>query len=817
MANRIIQASVLGTLLWLAPELRAASLMALTAPQRWALLEYRVNDLPAAANPFDPDVISVDANFTLPSGKQMFVPAFWYQVFARKLVNGQEVLSAQGIAEWRLRFTPPEEGNYRLSLTVRTNGQPAGQPLLTNFVAAPAASSASSNKHGFVRIAANNRFFETDQNQALPLIGACVCWPGARGTRDYDDWFGAMHQAGENYARLWMAPWAFGLETDPGTLTHYRLDHAWQLDYVLQLAEQTDLYLLLCLDYHGMFETQPDYWGGNNYWTKNPYNVAQGGPCTNQNAFFTNAVAKQLYQKRLRYLVARYGYSTHLLAWQFFNEIDNEYQYLNATDVAAWHGSMGDWLKANDPYRHLVTTSLTGSSDRPEIWRLPQMDFADYHSYNLAQPTAGLGNLINSFLTRYQKPVLIDEYGVDWRGWGGTNDPFYRGWRQGIWAGALGGSVGTSMSWYWESIHGENLYPYYRALADFTAPTSWGKGHWDPVTFQTSGDPPTTTGDLVVGGRPFTATLQLNAQWGPKLAGQLAVTAPISATLAAGALNTYFQGSAHPDLRIPFRLNAWWATNALLVMHLNSVSSGAILTVLVDGRENFRKTLPNLDGSWNVNNEYNQDIPVDLPAGKHLVEIKNAGSDWFYLDWVRLENVLPSQYPGGWQPSPAAVGIRGEGETLVYVVSPQVNYPANATNQVVEPLRGASLVLQNLPAGRYQARWFSPVNGQPMGTSSGVSDGTLLNLPLPEFTEDAAGRLQWVKDFGFQSPLLNGDGSFQTVLTGEAGQVYSLERSTDLRIWEPLVTVTNQGGSVSALDLGAKGFNQLFYRAQLAE
>jgi hypothetical protein len=42
--------------------------------------------------------------------------------------------------------------------------------------------------------------------------------------------------------------------------------------------------LLLCLDYHGMFESEPDYWGGNNFWPENPYNVAislTDTPCDN--------------------------------------------------------------------------------------------------------------------------------------------------------------------------------------------------------------------------------------------------------------------------------------------------------------------------------------------------------------------------------------------------------------------------------------------------------------------------------------------------------------------------------------------------------
>ena len=108
--------------------------------------------------------------------------------------------------------------------------------------------------------------------------------------------------------------------------------------------------------------------------------MTNGGPCINQDAFFTNTVARTLFEKRLRYLIARYGYSTSLMSWEFFSEIDNEYTWLNPTDVAVWHGLVGGWMHTNDAFGHLVTTSLTGGSDRPEIWmlaatRLRQLSF----------------------------------------------------------------------------------------------------------------------------------------------------------------------------------------------------------------------------------------------------------------------------------------------------------------------------------------------------------------------------------------------------------------------------------------------------------
>jgi hypothetical protein len=294
-----------------------------------------------------------------------------------------------------------------------------------------------------------------------------------------------------------MCPWSFGAEHTSGSRTNYSLPTGWQLEYVLQLAEQKGIYVQLCLDYHGMFEVTPDVWGGNNYWPQHPYNFTNGGPCLNQNAFFTNSVAKTFYKKRLRYLIARYGYSPNLLAWEFFNEIDHEYNYLTRSDVAAWHGEMAGWLHANDPFRHLVTTSLSYASAHPGLWAVPQLDFLSWHTYFNGQsnPALVMANDARSYRQTYGRTVQIGEYGTDWRGWAESiaGDPYLRGLRQGIWGGALGGSVGTAMSWWWDSIDNSTDYWLFSSLGTILNRTGWGRGSWTNIVFP-SGQPLTAIG-----------------------------------------------------------------------------------------------------------------------------------------------------------------------------------------------------------------------------------------------------------------------------------------------------------------------------------
>lgn len=785
----------------------------LAPPAAGRTAEWRVEGVPPATNVFDPDVIAVDGIFTDPAGNIRSIPAFWYRPYQRSLQNGRESLTPSGPGEWRLRYFPFAEGTYSLRIDVSTTGAPLVHGSVEAFDVQPS----EAPSKGFPKVSSDRRFFETSDGEPLPLVGANVCWHGQRGTSDYDDWFPAMASSGWNWARLWMAPWAFGIEAAPGDRLQYRLDHAWQLDHTFELAESQGLYLLLCFDYHGMFETEPDIWGGNNLWPAHPYNAAHGGPCRNQREFFTLASARTLYQKRLRYIIGRYGASPALFGWEFFNEIDNVYRHLNAAEVADWHAYMGAWLKAHDPWGHPITTSLTGSSDRPEIWTLPELDFANYHSYGEPAPAQRLGSVVESMFQRYQKPVLVAEAGVDARGWARASDPFLRGFRQLLWGGLMAGSAGTSMSWWWESLHGENVYPCYRALTNILAGTHWGQGNWEPLVFSAPAPTPTRVADVIPGGLPFEVQLTPDGSWGSRPAGKLAIADPLDSAEAPKRLNSFIHGSAHTELRMPFQLDAWFGMEGKLVMHLNSVSSGAILAVRVDGSEVFRRVLPDKDGTYNVNNEYNEDIEVPIPANHRLVEIRNVGSDWLYLDWVRLEGVLPATYADDWSPFSSVTGIHRAGEALVYVVAPRLEYPSQATNQALPTVTNATLTVSNLPAGDYAAVWFNPTNGTEAGRTQARTreDGTL-RLAVPPFKEDVCGQI-------FSPPTLraegmNPTGAFSIRIQGVRTELFSVEATDDWRGWTTVGQITSENSEGDArrwTDAGARSEPRRFYRLRL--
>lgn len=439
-----------------------------------------------SGNPFDPDAILLDAVFTDPAGKTARIPAFWKQGFVRALTDGRETLQPEGEPGWRVRYTPWQAGSHHCEMLLGQDGatpSPAGDAKVEVLAArAPA--------RGYIRVEPEKkRFFQYADGTPMPLLGSNLCWSGARGTYDYDDWLSACADAGMNFTRLWMWPLSFGIEVLPGERLNYNQPQAWRLDHVMALAADKGVGVMLCLDFHGIFQDKKDMWGGNDNWPTHPYNQAQGGPCATQNDFFTNAAARKLYEKRLRYLVGRYGAYPSLLCWEFFNEIDNVYGKLRKHDVVRWHGYMADSLHAMDPFRHPVTTSFGGVHEDRNMWALPELDFTQFHLYCDGM-RKGLGVYIagtaQRFAELYGKPMVFGEFGATYKNDGRALDPNDWCLRQGLWTGLLTGTAGTVMPWWWEGLQPNNRYRLWTSLSRFIQGTGFGGAAWHPAGAATS-------------------------------------------------------------------------------------------------------------------------------------------------------------------------------------------------------------------------------------------------------------------------------------------------------------------------------------------
>jgi hypothetical protein len=428
----------------------------------------------SASNPFDPDEIEIDAEFFSPTGRRLRVPAFVTQDYERQLVDGREELLPLGDLVWKVRFTPDEEGDWTWSWVARMpdDEEAGGEGRFT--VAA-----AEIGSRGFVRVAEDGRSLRFDDGTPWLGVGENLSWYDGRGTYAYDTWMARIAAEGGNYIRVWMPSWAFSLET---TLGDYRdrLDRAWQLDHVFELARLHGIQVMLSIQNHGPFSLT-----FNSEWEGNPYNATNGGPLVLPEAFFTDDTARELFRRRLRYIVGRWAHSPELFALELWNEVDLA-EKPPIDDVLSWHREMGGELARLDPWNHLVTTStgltLYGlNAAYTSLWELDEIDLVQGHRYGfgLDAPIDFVDELpaAAKLLEGYGKPFLFAEVGVDSRGGPETllADPAGEGFHDLLWAGIFSGAVGTGMAWWWDSVRDpEDQYFHFGPISQLLRPVDFG-------------------------------------------------------------------------------------------------------------------------------------------------------------------------------------------------------------------------------------------------------------------------------------------------------------------------------------------------------
>ncbi len=382
-------------------------------------------------NPCDPAEIAAEAEFELPSGRRLVVPAFWFQDYA--VVSGTESYEQYlpvGTAHWRARFLASEPGAHQVRLRARDRGGPAAEA--GPFACAIGTESRARGPVGrhpsdplALAFADGFPYHPRGHNVAFEDGN-----PELDGSSYYRALLSSLAAAGENWTRFWMTDFArtalewgrshfSGFYSGAGV---YSQRAAWRVDRFMDLALAGDIQVQLVLNDHGQFSSYV-----NPRWDEgNPYGSAEGGPVPqgNPELFFTNPSARELFRRRLRYIVARWGAYPNLLCWELWNEVQfagsqaRNFRSDAATRsaVVEWHREMASRLKELDPFGHMVTTS----SDDPgypgwsPIWNLPAVDMVQSHHY--AQPAAARDARIVEYVDAagqaYGKPVVVAEMGV---------------------------------------------------------------------------------------------------------------------------------------------------------------------------------------------------------------------------------------------------------------------------------------------------------------------------------------------------------------------------------------------------------------------
>ncbi|MCI4668063.1 MAG: DUF5060 domain-containing protein [Bacteroidia bacterium] len=669
--------------------------------EQYGKFEIRVFARATFSNPYDYEQVKISSQFVGPGGESKMVDAFYMEGY--KFMGTGGAISTTGEDGFFLRFSPNRTGQWTFQVFLQ-DGMGVDTFAMQSFNVQPAM---SENQKGFLRLG-NSNYLKFDNEEAFIPVGHNIAWQNGSVYANYTSWLGALKSSGGNYFRLWHCHWGLSLEwlgNGYGGLKDYRQSNAFYLDWLHDYCEQQGIYTMVCLQHHGQVSTQV-----NPNWSESPYNQANGGMCANTWEFFTDSTAKAATKNRLRYIIARWGYSRSIMAWELFNEVnwtDNFVQ--NASDIADWHAEMAEFLRELDPNEHLITTSLAENNERELFWSLPEMEISQNHNYS-SNPRIErvLANASKDALETFDKPTLNGEFGITTGGGGlSSTDPDGIHLHNGIWGGFFGGGLGSSGSWWWDSyIHPRNLYYHYEAFSTLSQLIDFEKRKYQPAKSYTTGN----SGDLSMipslgWGQIGDDSIDIDAN------GQITGAALLGEYLYGATWNTQFRSP--PTFMVDFEVQG-----ELIVRTGSEKAQDPKITIWLNG---------NIVLNSNANT--NTDYVINIPAGQHSIKVDNTGTDWVKIAYYKFTGIGSLLESYVLMPDSAD-------ELTAWILNPKYNHEEVSQSQIPDPVSGSELVVPDFQNGTYYAKWYDCLTGAWKATDSVTVLNDTLVLPIPELVWD---------------------------------------------------------------------------------
>jgi len=659
-------------------------------------------------NPYDYDEVAITALFTGPNGVAKMVDGFYMEQFKFVNESSNELIKVENAGQFKVRFAPTTLGDWQYELQLIRQGET--QSLTSGSFTCTTTTNA--NNKGFIRTNGTN-YLAYDNGDQYIAIGENMGWPVGPLLSSMNGWINKLLDNGGNFFRMWHAHWGLGIEWNTGYrdyegLRRYEQESCYIQDILFDYCAENGMHVMLTLQHHGQVST----WVNPN-WSENPYNSAHGGPCNSTADFFTNSEAIAHTKNRLRYIVARWGYSSGIMAWELFNEVEWTNNFLMHKDrIQEWLADMAAFLKETDPNNHIVTTSYAMNENDPVVWSNPDIDITQTHFYlNTTNLERAVAAGVRSYLDEYEKPTLTGEFGL------GGDVQLTRGDTQGIhihnifWGHLFGGGIGTAMPWWWNDyINAFNLYYHYAPIGTIV----------DIIPFKDKNLKPTNS---FVQGALGDLSISPSLDFGVLGDSLIIINEDGSTTPKAPKLGQYLYGSVwNTQYRNPpsfeftsevpgqfsVRTGTAQGGGARITIHLND-------DIILD--EAF---------------EANQNFTIDIPAGQNLVMVENPGRDWATISAYKITDV----------------GMRGDAYTLLseddqqyaagWILNSEYNYQSVDEVGAPKPIVGASVVIEGLQDTTYFVHWYNCLTGVLTETREATAVDHRMTIDVPELYWDAA-------------------------------------------------------------------------------
>ena len=434
-------------------------------------------------NPYDPDQLDVEAQFTSPEGTTVKQFGFYFEEIKNTGTRFENLKTRHPI---RIRFAPTSMGEWTVEIKVKVNNT-IDLPTQTRKFNCIASDNKGYIVRGHDQTLSDRYLRYSKSGETFFAIGENMNWPSGafspKSRSQYDKLMPELAEAGGNFMRVGMMSWSYAIEWEQLGSYQSRQNQMAELDHIFFQAENLGIHIVLHMMIHDQY--RPEAWKGDvNSWPYNPYNK-ELETVTEPIDFFHKEEAKKQYAKTLRYIMARWGYSTSLGVYELFSELDGAVEEYNDMGhemviVNEWFREIRGLIKEQYPEALVTGSFAKGEATGGPRKIFPDADVAFGHQYGRDEDINynlrwKLARYLNTRYKTINYPYLLEEMG------GGVvgvvdecSDVTFH---NALWATSFSGGFGCGMNWWWDEIHKKGYQ------SNFTAVKNYFQGE-DLVNFQ---------------------------------------------------------------------------------------------------------------------------------------------------------------------------------------------------------------------------------------------------------------------------------------------------------------------------------------------
>ncbi len=674
----------------------------------------------AYTNPYDYNEVNVKAYFQLSKAMPIAVDGFYSEDYIYN--ETEDVLKEQHTGGFKIRFAPRKAGVWKYQVAVFKKGLEVYRSGWGKFTAN------TDIGHGFVTVSDKDElFFERQNSGSFFSVGVNLPAKAQNGMKEYKDIFDSLDEENANTFRLILGPDGFDPQWGRGNLYNYRATQrqAALFDVLLKELKVRGMEMILVLGAKDNFAIK--------YRDENPYLLSGGGMLKEAGSFFTEKEALAAYKNKIRYILARWGYSPEIMAWELFDEADRLGIY-EANAVIAWHKEISEFIKKNDAHKHLVTTSFFDPYKEEQVWELKSIDMTQTHMFNQKDEADEIYDISRYKLEKFSKPHIITAYGIDEDGTFIEKGLDKEGVsvHNSIWSGGLSMSAGTPMPWYWEKyINKYWLYQQYKPFTEYMRSVNLVKGTYFELRNRDvfySNDNDKSPSSVVIYPADIFGTKPPVSKFAIRQTGKTDNKRFLFANIYGTGYEQYKNDPVlilrnEDPIKLTVKLKAVEGENYFFMVLNTRDTLGVSLSA-----KNMRDNRYTFD-TGKITAPCAESYTIDIPAGENQIMLSNRGTGY-----VKIDSIIVSDYANPRLAPVFVSGIQSAKSARVWLKNK--NYRWDNPNP--EPIKNFEMTVTDLLEGRYTVSTYNTETGEYIKQYEDITETGDLLLEIKDLKRDMA-------------------------------------------------------------------------------